>query len=480
MPSPLHLRASALRPRRLSRILALSAASAVLVASGTTAAADPPADDLHGGQGRGVRVVGHTDLGGKGLNADVAVLDDHAFVGAGTNGGFASQWNKTPRCKEATALPTPVKVVSLTDPANPKVVSEIPVGDRRTLARDVAVLKVAKRGPSTFEGSLLAVAVEGCQIATGTRGGVRFFDVTNPAVPVPLGVHVASFATREVALVQRADGRVLALAADQAEPVKLLDVSNPLLPTQTGSFNQGFTFSNQECRPFNGLAQGVSFNAGGTRAYVAFYDSGLHVLDVTDAGGLVPVSGTRYPTAEEGNSFRFVANDAESVALATDEDLNPARTTVTVNGGSASQFTEPGGTAPGVFRGCEAIWGSPLFEQSSPSITADLAFVTAGGCDPSIYAGRTDIAGKIVLTDRGGSGFETPGSACFFDEKARRAQEAGAIGILIANTVLDHHGTGGSGRLFSADANLPADANVTIPVVMTTKESRDAMLAQLV
>jgi hypothetical protein len=120
------------------------AALLIAAASGATitAAAHAPSDPLHGGTGVGVRVLGHTDLGGGGLNGHVDVLDNIAFVGQGTNGGFAAQWNKTPTCKVAGGPTSTIKVVDLSNRANPTVVSTISVGDRWTLARDVDALKV--------------------------------------------------------------------------------------------------------------------------------------------------------------------------------------------------------------------------------------------------------------------------------------------------------------------------------------------------
>lgn len=453
---------------------------------------DAPGDALHGGTGSGVKVLGHSDLGGGALNGHVAVLGDHAYVGFGTTGAVASTWNKRADCQGNNPGETPgtVKVVRLVDPANPGVVDAEPdvianisvdsgSTAHTTIARDVAAIHVEAISPlNLFTGDLLAVAVESCSPNAGFVG-VNFYDVTNPASPVLLGTDdrgVGNIGTRQVSLVQRPDGRVLALEANQGGTlggINVADATNPSAPVPIGTFDApNGAASTKECRPFS-FAQGVSVNAAGTKAYAAYQDEGLFVLDIdslppgTSPEPLGRLSQTVYPSTQEGNSFRFVPNSAETVAIATDEDLDPSATTLTVASGPAA----------GTYRGCEAIWGSgapttgPLFRRTTPSITAPVTDV-AFGCTAAEYAGFP--AGNIALTQRGGP--------CSFDARARLAQNPdgnpltadGASAVLVANTAVDHHG-GGAGVLFSPDSVAEVDAEVTIPVVMITLEAGTAL-----
>lgn len=457
------------QPRGVALIvMVLSLTLVGLALTGGAVATDNTAEST------GVNVVGESDLGGGGPNGHVDVLGDVAFVGHGTNGGFAAQWNKTPTCVEEDSPPSTVKAVSLTDPSSPEVLAEIPLPPD-TLGRDVAVLDVeGKSAKNVFTGDLLAVAVEACQAALNGLGGLRLYDVSNPSAPVLLSYNDHWPSTREVQLVQRDDGRVLALAASQGSGMKVIDATVPTAPTVASEFEMAFTFSDQECRPFRVGAQGVSVNADGTRAYAAWQDDGLYRLDISDPDATPSVLSTvTYDPDDEGNQLRYVPNAAETVAVATDEDLHPGSTSVTVEKGSSAKIVEPGGDQAGVFRACEAIWGGPLYRSSSPEITADVVDV-GHGCNPESYEGR-DISGKIALTDRGGDSHESPGSPCFFDERARRADEHGAAGVLIANTVVDHHAGGGEGRLFSPDSVEPVDAGVNIPVAMITQEAGEAL-----
>lgn len=73
--------------RRTTGLAGIVAAAMAAVITAGPASAHPSSDPLHGGSGQGVTVVGHSDLGGAGLNGEVAVLGNHAYVGAGTNVG---------------------------------------------------------------------------------------------------------------------------------------------------------------------------------------------------------------------------------------------------------------------------------------------------------------------------------------------------------------------------------------------------------
>ncbi len=419
------------------------------------ASGHPPTDPLHGGSGEGVTVIGHSDLGGAGLNGEVAVLGDYAYVGAGTNGGFAAQWSRTPKCDEP--LPYTVKVVSLTNPANPTVVSTIPL-PTKTVGRAVAALRVRPlSAANTYTGDLLAVALESCNADAAGLVGMQLYDVSNPAVPVPLGNDdrfVGNTATRDVSLVQRPDGRVLAFEANQGGNfarssgggggIHALDVTNPALPSRIAAFFEpNFTGPTQGCRRFN-YAQGVVTNATGSKVYAAYADQGLFVLNGTpNASSQLPKLGQAlYSPFEEGNSFRFVPNADETTAVATDEDPLPATTTLTIASGPAA----------GVFSGCEAIWGGPLYRRAVPSLAdRQVVYVPNNGCSAADYAG---VAGKLALVDRGGG---TPCAGFSFDEKARFAQGANAAALIVTGD-----------PVFSPDSEAPADAGVSIPVVLVT------------
>jgi trimeric autotransporter adhesin len=82
---------------------------------------------------------------------------------------------------------------------------------------------------------------------------------------------------------------------------------------------------------------------------------------------------------------------------------------------------------------------------------------TTDGC--SALTNGAAVAGKIAMIDRGG---------CAFTVKVKNAQDAGAIGVVIANSAAGAFSTMGG-----------ADATITIPAVMTTFAKANDIKAQL-
>lgn len=100
----------------------------------------------------------------------------------------------------------------------------------------------------------------------------------------------------------------------------------------------------------------------------------------------------------------------------------------------------------------------------SSAITSSLILADDGSiyptlaCDPLVNGGQ--ITGNIALIDRGG---------CNFVDKVRHAQQAGAIGVVIAN---DTPG----GRVYTMGGNGPS---ITIPAIMVSYETGQALRDEL-
>jgi hypothetical protein len=91
---------------------------------------------------------------------------------------------------------------------------------------------------------------------------------------------------------------------------------------------------------------------------------------------------------------------------------------------------------------------------------------TSDGC--TAFTNASAIAGRIAMVDRGGP--PAPADPCTFAKKARNAQAAGAVGIIIVDntrTTCAPPSMGGSG------------SDVTIPVISITAADGDALKAQL-
>jgi PA domain len=119
----------------------------------------------------------------------------------------------------------------------------------------------------------------------------------------------------------------------------------------------------------------------------------------------------------------------------------------------------PPSTAAGDYEVGQASFG-PLPDETG--VTADVVLandgtgVTANACEPIV----NDVAGKIVLMDRGG---------CFFTVKVKNAQDAGAVGVIVADSIAGcpPAGMGGS------------DPTIVIPAVRITQADGDFLKQNL-
>ena len=142
-------------------------------------------------------VVGHLAPPQRGGYGDVWAHDDVAYLGNLRQGD----------CRP----PNGVWAISLKDPAKPRALAsfaKFPGSD----GEDVWVGSVRTKA---FKGDLAAVGVQRCSRQVQGFAGLALYDVTNPAKPKELGRLPSGVVSgvHEVGVVQRPDGRVLALAA---------------------------------------------------------------------------------------------------------------------------------------------------------------------------------------------------------------------------------------------------------------------------
>jgi hypothetical protein len=274
-------------------------------------------------QADSLELLGKSNLGGGGLNGQVATVGNIAVVGSGILGGAGA---RTSYYASYPCPPTTVKIVDVSDPSAPAVKSEIPI-QPLAVPNDVDALRVTT---PTFNGVLLAVALVRCQpsaAGNATERGVAYYDITNPSNPVFLSrfnpdenffkptdpacsladsTRCAS-SNDNVSLVQRADGKVLSLSTEPASStsqglitsppsspsiivagcqgagtgtgcsyrgdVRIVDVTNPTTPTYVGSFpnhsglNGGVEQRPEGYTPPGGVPQRLTFSNNGCRNY---------------------------------------------------------------------------------------------------------------------------------------------------------------------------------------------------------------------
>jgi hypothetical protein len=321
--------------------------------------------------GRKTRELGQISL--EQTNADVWSHGDFAYVGT---------W----------AIPcsgTGVKIVDVSDPSKPELVATA-AGYPGTSAEDMEVLSV---DTPAFTGDLLAVGIQQCSEEEGF-GGLALWDVTDPTDPEELGVY-ENFGVHELSLTERPDGVFALLASPFSEPFtfffapetigdfQLVDITDPANPSLTddwgalkdAGFPAGAGFipppydcSDPLCRgAFAAIfAHSTKPSGDGTTAYVAYWDLGAVVLDISDPTDVTFVGRTVYPLASDGDTHSAVPNGDDSLLATTDEDFSPVDLPTKV----------PGDT-----------WGfARLWDISNPSSPVRLSDVTT----PHSLTNKTD------------------------------------------------------------------------------------------
>jgi hypothetical protein len=296
-----------------------------------------------GGQpaGRQTRQLGELNIPG-GLNADVWVHGNFAYVGT---------WS-------GPCPGTGVKIVDVSNPARPRQVATA-AGYANTSAEDMQVISV---NTPFFRGDLMGVGLQDCGLPGQSPGltGLDLWDVTNPTQPSRLGFHpVGSGGVHELSLTSRPDGVFALLAVPFQEVLtggavgdfELVDVSNPRSPVMTDDWGAGkdgglafgapffgeFGFPPPfDCTPPPGqpalcrghfaavFAHSATPSGNGRTAYVAYWDAGGIVLDISNPAAIGFVGRTPYPAGSEGDTHSTVPNESSSLLVTTDEDFSPA------------------------------------------------------------------------------------------------------------------------------------------------------------
>ena len=285
-----------------------------------------------------LQLVGFLNLG---ISSDVWAHDDFAYVG-----GFG-------------AFQT-VKVVDISDPTNPQLVTELPTTDG-TSPQDV---KVEEIETPFFDGDLLVVAND-FGAAPPPFGGIQLWDVTDPLNPIQLSApRIAP--VHNVFLFQRDDRAFVLLASpflevashppsvfapSFAQPMGdfvIVEVTDPTNPQVIGDWGAGkdggFPFGFASPIPPIGfpanctdpsICRGASAsvnchdvwaNEEGTVAYLSYWDLGLILLDISDPSNPTLIGRGIAPSTfgnDEGNLHNAVPADDGDLVITGDEDFNP-------------------------------------------------------------------------------------------------------------------------------------------------------------
>src|SRR5712691_1685535 len=339
-------------------------------------ALDPGAAELGQPAGRGTRQLGELNLAG-GLNADVWAHGHFAYVGT---------WS-------GPCPGTGVKVIDVSNPAGPRQVATLG-SYPNTSDEDMQVIAVHN---AFFNGDLLATGLQNCGLSGQAPGktGVDLWDVTDAARPSHLGFFdTGAFGTHEVSLTKQGS-RVFALAAVPFSEVtsggtvgdfQLVEVTDPRHPVRAddwgagkdghmafgAGFLKGVLPPPFDCTPPLGqppLCRGhfeavfdhsASPSTDGRRAYLAYWDAGGIILDISNPNDVHMIGRTVYRADSEGDTHTAMPNASDTVLITDDEDFSPTDLK------AAGEPKEPGDTW-----GFARIWA--IADPARPQEVANFA-----------------------------------------------------------------------------------------------------------
>ena len=278
------------------------------------------------------------------------------------------------------------EIYNVDDPANPSQLASVQTDDVNLLLRDglgfvdfgVHNLFLFTQGSNDY----VAATVE------SEFGNFQIYDITDPSNPSRVG-----FWGAEQLLLPGVDW------------VNTTDFGGVILPADAYLFS-GFGASQ------NRFLHDVTITADGTQAYLANWDAGLVLLDISDVTNPTLVSVAIDPTSEDGevNSHAVWPSEDGSIVIEGEEDFAPFE----------SIFTIDTGPAAGSYPSSEGSFTTPIVSLPGQTMSGTTTYVglACDGGDP-VPAGS-----GIALIQRG---------VCRFDEKATNAINAGYSGMVVFN-----------------------------------------------
>lgn len=293
--------------------------------------------DAPGGPREGrFEVVGHSDLMARGMNAALAVVGSHVYVGSRTEG--------------ATHANAGVLIVDVSDPANPKVAGQIGPPDEALYGMTSRELRALPDKKQLFVLNFAcSTQIHACSRDTarfpGTFGvaetdNLKVYDLSKPTAPALVATHDFGSSPAKPTVVPhefylwrdpaRPDRVLFFFSMPIGPPAfQVLDASDPrnmrLVATWDPHVNGGL----EEARGPNVLLHSVGVTDDGKLAFLSHEGAGLLLLDVHDlaAGAASPSLALTHPVAARvdysppalAGTHSAVAIPGRPLAVVTDE-----------------------------------------------------------------------------------------------------------------------------------------------------------------
>lgn len=284
------------------------------------------------------------------------------------------------------------EIYNVDDPANPDLLASVQTDDVNALLRDglgfvdfgVHNLFLFTQGDNDYVAA----------VVNSEFGNFQIFDITDPNSPTLVGFWGAE-----------------SLLFPSVDFATTTDFGGVILPADAYLFS-GFGASQ------NRFLHDVTITADGTQAYLANWDAGLVLLDISDVIDPQLVSVAIDPTSEDGevNSHAVWPSEDGTIVIEGEEDFAPFE----------SQFTIDTGPDAGTYPASEGAITTPIVNEPGQEMSGPTTYV-GFACNPGEFAGFDDpvpAGSGIALIQRG---------ACTFTSKINNAIAAGYSGVVVFN-----------------------------------------------
>jgi hypothetical protein len=283
------------------------------------------------------------------------------------------------------------EIYNVDDPANPVHLASVQTDDVNLLLRDglgftdfgVHNLWLFTQGGKDY----VAATVE------SEFGNFQIYDITDPTNPTRVGFWGAE--------------QLAFPGADAVDWVNTTDFGGVILPADAYLFS-GFGASQ------NRFLHDVTITPDGMKAYLANWDAGLVLLDISDPSNPALISQAIDPTSEDGevNSHSVWPNADGSIVVEGEEDFSPFETVFSITSGPNA----------GDYPASEGGITVPISSLPGEQMTGATVYVGLACPGDSVPAAPS--TGSIALIQRG---------VCFFSEKIDNAEAAGYAGVVVFN-----------------------------------------------
>ena len=276
-------------------------------------------------------VVGHLAPPQQGGYGDVWAHKDVAYLGN----------LRQADCRPANGI----WAIDIKNPAKPKALAsfaKFPGSD----GEDVWVGSVRTKA---FKGDLAAVGLQRCSRQTSGFAGLALYDVTNPKKPKELGRLATGVVSgvHEMGVVQRPDGRVLALAAvpysfnlsqGRQGDLRIIDITDPRRPRQLADWDVRRD-GPAETRGQLAARRDVFDHSAwpfdkGNKLFASFWAAGVQFLDISDPAAPRLIGQTPYrPEDRYRGAHSGWFNEDETLFIQNDEAMQA------VGSGSEASWT---------------------------------------------------------------------------------------------------------------------------------------------